>query len=113
MVACSLVATLAACREPTVYPDDFALPRPKLRWKSSPGMPLGEGRAGLPLIRTTTDRRLIGFGGSPALADAVWAFSLRDDAWATLVRGTTPPPGRAGHCAAYVPPQNQIVYIGG
>jgi len=109
------VASLAACRDSVVVQPlgDMSLTAPTMVWSHNPGMPLGEGRAAMPIVLSPTERRLIGFGGSPTSATDTWAFSLRDDAWSTLVMGAVSPPGRVGHCAAYLPAQNHVVYVGG
>ena len=111
----ALLLALAACRdEGQPPPSDLSLAHPAVAWSRNTGMPLDQGRAGVPLALAPTERRLIAFGGSPtASTDAVWSFSLRDDAWSTLQLGTAPPPGRTGHCAAYLPAQNQVLYVGG
>ncbi len=84
-----------------------------MRWMRGPGMPFDKPRSGLPLVIVAAERRLIGYGGNPLGSSESWAFSMKDDAWSTLVLGVTPPPGRTGHCAVHLPPQNAILYVGG
>lgn len=114
-LAMLVAGSQAACRDSVVVQPlgDLSLAAPTMVWARNPGMPLGEGRAAMPIVLSPMERRLIGFGGSPTSATDTWAFSLRDDAWSTLVMGAASPPGRTGHCAAYLPAQNHILYVGG
>jgi hypothetical protein len=76
-------------------------------------MPQGIGRDGMPIVYSSIEHSLVGFGGSPTILDDTWSFSLKDDAWSTLILGTVAPLGRTGHCAAYLPTQNAVVFVGG
>ncbi len=109
------LAALAACHDPymPVSPDDMSVGLPLMRWDHTTGTPLGQGRAGMPLALQPDSRALVGFGGTPTTQTDTWELSLRDDAWSTLILPAAPPPGRTGHCVAYVPAQNHIVLVGG
>jgi hypothetical protein len=109
----SLLA-LAACPAPVTPPvADLSGGAPTMHWTRGPGTPAQTARAGLPLVHVVAERRLVGYGGTPIGPGAAWAFSLKDDAWKTLVLGVAPPSGRTGHCAAHLPMQNLIVFVGG
>jgi hypothetical protein len=84
-----------------------------MRWSRGAGTPLGEAHASMPLVQAPTARRLIGFGGLPLSDTRSWTFSLKDDAWSTLLSGSAPPPGRTDHCAVYLPELNQVLLVGG
>jgi hypothetical protein len=115
LVCLAWLAALAGCHEPyhPPPPTDMAVQLPTMVWGHGAGMPLGMGRAGMPLVLATANSTLVGFGGSPTSSSDTWSFSLHNDAWSTLILPAAPPPGRTGHCAAYLPPQNSALFIGG
>jgi hypothetical protein len=86
---------------------------PEMKWQSGPGMPQSIPRQGMPIVFSPVEHSLVGFGGSPTTLDDTWSFSVKDDAWSTLILGTVSPPGRTGHCAAYLPTQNAVLFVGG
>ncbi len=97
----------------TASDPDHGVPSPAMRWLHGPGTPLIGGQAGLTLVQPDDARTLLGFGGIPLSASQVWSFSLPDDKW-TEVRVTSAlPTARTGHCAAFLPTSNEILFVGG
>ncbi|MEQ1919811.1 MAG: hypothetical protein ABL955_11480, partial [Elusimicrobiota bacterium] len=80
------LAAVTACREPSGNVSlDLAPAHPKMAWSHNPGLPVGEARAGLTMVLQPTDRIVVTYGGTPTKQTLSWAFSLRNDAWSTLM----------------------------
>ena len=86
---------------------------PTVTWQKSTDAPGSVTRAEMPIVLAPEQRALFGFGGVPLTQTDAWSFSLKDDSWSRITLGTTNPPGRDGHCAAYLPVQTKVLFVGG
>jgi hypothetical protein len=112
---CSCALALAACRNyvgPQSLPD-MELALPSVSWTQGMGTPLNEARAGLPVVLTGATDTLVGFGGTPTSLAATFAYDMRTNAWTTLSPSAAPTAGRTGHCAAFLPAQSAMLFVGG
>ncbi|MEO6954044.1 MAG: kelch repeat-containing protein [Polyangia bacterium] len=115
-VSLLLLVCAAGCREPyTPLPTttDMTPALPTVVWKKRTDAPGSVPRADMPIVIAPEQRALFGFGGMPLTQTDAWSFSLLDDSWSVVPLGTTNPPGRDGHCAAYLPVQTQVLFVGG
>lgn len=110
-----LILCVAGCRQPytPTSSTDMAEVLPTMVWHKSTDTPSSAPRADMPIVLVPEQRALFGYGGLPLTQTDAWSFSLKDDSWSRLTLGTTNPPGRDGHCAAYMPIQTQVLFVGG
>ena len=92
---------------------DLAPANPTLKWSTGSGTPEAQQRAALPLVFLPTQNVLAGFGGTPVTAQGVWSYSLASNTWAKMPVGSALPAGRTGLCAAYLPTQDRVLFVGG
>jgi hypothetical protein len=71
----------------------------------------------MPLIYQPVERRFVGFGGShepiDGIASTTWVFSMDDLSWTPALALFQTPLPRFGHCAVYLPTQNEMLMLGG